>query len=118
MERKEFLRSLGAGAAFAITFPCLQGCSKDDMPDIPIPTGIDFTIVSQLLAFSRKQIIQPKVVNLNELLSKMKRMLLRLISEDIELSLKKSENLYAVQVDPGQVEQVIVNLAVNARDEA
>ena len=44
MERKEFLRSLGAGAAFAITFPCLQGCSKDDMPDNPIPTGIDFTI--------------------------------------------------------------------------
>ncbi len=44
MERKEFLRSLGAGAAFAITFPCLQGCSKDDSPDNPIPTGIDFTI--------------------------------------------------------------------------
>jgi len=44
MERKEFLRSLGAGAAFAITFPCLQGCSKDDAGDIPIPTGIDFTI--------------------------------------------------------------------------
>jgi len=44
MERKEFLRSLGAGAAFAITFPCLQGCSKDDSPENPIPTGIDFTI--------------------------------------------------------------------------
>jgi nitrite reductase/ring-hydroxylating ferredoxin subunit len=44
MERKEFLRSLGAGAAFAITFPCLQGCSKDDVQDIPIPTGVDFTI--------------------------------------------------------------------------
>ena len=44
MERKEFLRSLGAGAAFAITFPCLQGCSKDDSPGNPIPTGIDFTI--------------------------------------------------------------------------
>lgn len=44
MERKEFLRNLGAGAAFAITFPCLQGCSKDDSPENPIPTGIDFTI--------------------------------------------------------------------------
>lgn len=44
MERKEFLRSLGAGAAFAITFPCLQGCSKDDVQDNPIPTGVDFTI--------------------------------------------------------------------------
>ncbi len=46
MERKEFLRTLGAGAAFALTFPCLQGCSKDeDNGDIvEVPTGIDFTI--------------------------------------------------------------------------
>ncbi|PHQ60493.1 MAG: (2Fe-2S)-binding protein [Maribacter sp.] len=46
MERKEFLRSLGAGAAFAITFPCLQGCSNDEenREIIPVPTGVDFTI--------------------------------------------------------------------------
>lgn len=45
MERKAFLRSLGAGAAFALTFPCVQGCSKDDNLDTkPIPTGVDFTI--------------------------------------------------------------------------
>ncbi|MGB5237722.1 MAG: Rieske (2Fe-2S) protein [Flavobacteriaceae bacterium] len=46
MERKEFLRSLGAGAAFALTFPCLQGCSSDNEGEepIPIPTGVDFTI--------------------------------------------------------------------------
>ena len=46
MERKEFLRSLGAGAAFALTFPCVQGCSKDDSPGNtkPVPTGVDFTI--------------------------------------------------------------------------
>ncbi len=46
MERKEFLRSLGAGAAFALTFPCLQGCSKDDVngDKVEQPTGIDFTI--------------------------------------------------------------------------
>lgn len=44
MERKEFLRSLGAGAAFALTFPCLQGCSKEDVSENPIPTGVDFTI--------------------------------------------------------------------------
>ncbi|MDF0715954.1 Rieske (2Fe-2S) protein [Muricauda sp. 334s03] len=45
MERKEFLRSLGAGAAFALTFPCLQGCSKDDVGgDRDIPSGVDFTI--------------------------------------------------------------------------
>ena len=47
MERKQFLRSLGAGAAFALTFPCLQGCSKDDAPDgnvVEEPTNVDFTI--------------------------------------------------------------------------
>lgn len=46
MERKEFLRSLGAGAAFALTFPCLQGCSKDENAGEikPVPTNIDFTI--------------------------------------------------------------------------
>jgi len=47
MERKEFLRSLGAGAAFALTFPCLNGCSSDteeDLETFPEPTGVDFTI--------------------------------------------------------------------------
>ncbi|WP_222984760.1 ubiquinol-cytochrome c reductase iron-sulfur subunit [Flagellimonas meishanensis] len=46
MERKEFLRSLGAGAAFALTFPCLQGCSKDEVNGdiVEEPTGVDFTI--------------------------------------------------------------------------
>ena len=46
MERKEFLRTLGAGAAFALTFPCVQGCSKSDDPgdENPVPTGVDFTI--------------------------------------------------------------------------
>lgn len=47
MERKQFLRSLGAGAAFALTFPCLNGCSKDDSTDgniVEEPTGVDFTI--------------------------------------------------------------------------
>jgi Rieske Fe-S protein len=44
MERKAFLRTLGAGAAFALTFPCVQGCSKDNEGGLPIPTGVDFTI--------------------------------------------------------------------------
>ncbi len=45
MERKAFLKTLGAGAAFALTFPCLQGCSKDgDGGENPVPDGVDFTI--------------------------------------------------------------------------
>lgn len=46
MKRKEFLRTLGASAAFAVTFPCLHGCSSDseDLEQLPVPTGVDFTI--------------------------------------------------------------------------
>ncbi|NER10674.1 Ferredoxin subunit of nitrite reductase or a ring-hydroxylating dioxygenase [Muriicola jejuensis] len=44
MERKAFLKTLGAGAAFALTFPCVQGCSKDEAGGLPVPTGVDFTI--------------------------------------------------------------------------
>ncbi|MAU26886.1 MAG: (2Fe-2S)-binding protein [Muricauda sp.] len=46
MERKQFLRSIGAGAAFALTFPCINGCSSDneDLEQFPVPTGVDFTV--------------------------------------------------------------------------
>ena len=73
-------------------------------------------VTSQLLAFSRKQMTVTRVVDLNELIDKLVRMLGRLIGEDIELSLSLAEDLSAVDVDPGQIEQVVVNLAVNARD--
>ncbi|MBM4277315.1 MAG: PAS domain S-box protein [Deltaproteobacteria bacterium] len=74
------------------------------------------SLTRQLLAFSRKQVIQPKVVNLNTLVSNMDKMLRRLIGEHIELVTCLTENLGRVKVDPGQMEQVIINLAVNAKD--
>ena len=73
-------------------------------------------LTQQLLAFSRKQIIQPRVVELNEVVSHLANMLRRLIGDDIELSLKFSCSESRVKVDPGQIEQVIMNLAVNSRD--
>ncbi len=73
-------------------------------------------LTRQLLAFSRKQILQPQVINLNTVIADMKKMLGRLIGEDIDLKTILAEDLGAVQVDPGQMEQVIMNLAVNARD--
>lgn len=74
------------------------------------------SLTQQLLAFSRRQHLEPRVVNLNDVLSDMKRMLARLIGEDIELESRTTEDLWSVRVDPGQFQQVIVNLAVNARD--
>lgn len=74
------------------------------------------TITRQLLAFSRKQILQPRVLNLNELTAEVSKLLRRLIGEDVELVINAGSDLGRVKADPGQIEQVIMNLAVNARD--
>lgn len=73
-------------------------------------------LTRQLLAFSRKQVLQPQVVNLNTLLKELHKLLQRLIGEDIELTLVVDPVLGLAKVDPGQFEQAIINLAVNARD--
>lgn len=74
------------------------------------------SLTGQLLAFSRKQFLQPRVLQLNEVVQKMEKMLRRLIGEDVELSTAFDAALGRVQADPSQIEQVILNLAVNARD--
>jgi len=73
-------------------------------------------LTQQLLAFSRKQIIEPKILDLNDLIAGLKTMLARLIGENIELRAIPGVDLGLVKVDPGQIEQILMNLAVNARD--
>jgi PAS domain S-box-containing protein len=73
-------------------------------------------LTGQLLAFSRRQVLQPRVLDLNAVVSDMDMMLRRLIGEDIELATMLDPSLGAIRADPTQLEQVIVNLAVNARD--
>ena len=74
------------------------------------------SLTRQLLAFSRKQMLAPKVLDLNDVVTENLRMLTRLIGEDIDLVMIPGSELVPVKVDPGQIEQVILNLAVNARD--
>ena len=74
------------------------------------------SLTQQLLAFSRKQVLQPKILDLNEAVADIQKMLSRVIGEDIELIARLHPSLVPVKADPGQVEQVLMNLAVNARD--
>ena len=73
-------------------------------------------LISQLLAFSRKQIVSPEVIELNAIVARMDKMLTRIIGEHIRVSFKPAPDLWPIKADPTQIEQVIVNLAVNARD--
>lgn len=74
------------------------------------------SLTRQLLTFSRRQVIAPVAIDLNSLLRDMERMLSRLIGEDIEMKMVAKPDLWQVKVDPGQMEQVVMNLVVNARD--
>ncbi|MCB8947340.1 MAG: PAS domain S-box protein [Ardenticatenaceae bacterium] len=73
-------------------------------------------LTGQLLAFSRKQILKPSLINLNGLVTNMQKLLTRLIGEDITLTAVLHDNLWPITADSGQMEQVIMNLAINARD--
>jgi len=73
-------------------------------------------LTRQLLAFARKQTIDPKIINLNHVLDDMLKMLKRLIGEDIDLTWQPSQSLWSVKIDPSQIDQILANLCVNARD--
>jgi PAS domain S-box-containing protein len=73
-------------------------------------------LTRQLLAFSRKDVVAPRIVHLNEQVADLKGLLDRLLGEDIEFRMRPEADLWPIRIDPGQLEQVILNLAVNARD--
>jgi PAS domain S-box-containing protein len=88
----------------------------DDLQEIRRAGERAAALTSQLLAFSRKQILEPQVLDINRLVDGVTRMLRRLIGEEVSLSCRSEPALWRVRADPGQLEQVLVNLALNARD--
>lgn len=89
---------------------------RNDLAEIIQAAKRAVVLTKQLLAFSRRQIVQPRPIDLNELVLSMDEMLRRLLGEDIELHTLQSNENVVVKVDPVQVEQVVLNLAINARD--
>ena len=89
---------------------------RADVETIRVAVHRGAELTQQLLAFSRQQVLELKVVNLNELVSDTQRMLMRTIGEDVAIRVSLGEYLSAIRVDPGQVQQILLNLSVNARD--
>jgi two-component system cell cycle sensor histidine kinase/response regulator CckA len=88
----------------------------DDIQQIKSNSNRAAGLTRQLLAFSRQQTLRPQVLQLPDVISEVSHLLKRLLGETVQLVVKHGRNLGAVRADPGQLEQVIVNLAVNARD--
>jgi PAS domain S-box-containing protein len=90
--------------------------AHDDVGQLLAASQRAAQLTKQLLLFSRRQIVQPRVLELNGIVSNLEKMLRRVIGEDIQLETTLASNLAAMRADAGQIEQVIVNLSVNARD--
>ncbi len=89
---------------------------RADLDEIPRAADRAATLTRQLLAFSRKQVMQPRSLDLNAVVSGMETLLARLVGEDVVMDIQPAPDLWPVLADPGQVGQVLMNLAANARD--
>ena len=96
--------------------PDLSAEASDDVAEILNAGRSAAALTRQLLAFSRQSMLEPRVIDVNALIGRLEGMLRRVLREDIELRTTLEDGLLAIVADPGQIEQIIVNLAVNARD--
>ena len=90
--------------------------AREQIEEIKKASDRAASLTRQLLAFSRRQVLQPTSLDLNDRISQISKMLRRLIGDDVQLIVRPGDSLAAIEADPGQIDQVILNLAVNARD--
>jgi two-component system, cell cycle sensor histidine kinase and response regulator CckA len=130
-QRVEAIGRLAGGVAhdFNNLLMTIKGCSelllgafdrrdprREEVEEILKAADRATSLTRQLLAFGRRQVLQPQVLDLNAVVMNMDRMLRRLIGEDVQLITSLDSDLWSVKVDPGMIEQVVMNLAVNSRD--
>jgi PAS domain S-box-containing protein len=106
---------LGFADLLAVDLPAADR-RREDVDEIRKAAHRAAALTRQLLAFSRKQMLEPRVLGLNELVDNMDKMLRPILGENVELRAAPAPDLHAVRADPNQIEQVILNLAINARD--
>jgi len=130
-QRVEAIGRLAGGVAhdFNNLLMTIKGCSelllgafdrrdprREEVEEILKAADRATSLTRQLLAFGRRQVLQPQVLDLNTVVMNMDKMLRRVIGEDVQLIASLRRDLWSVKVDPGMIEQVIMNLAVNSRD--
>jgi PAS domain S-box-containing protein len=101
---------------FVLGDPTLPDEHRNDLGEVKKATDRATTLTRQLLAFGRTQVLRPSTIDLNDRLAELLPMLKRLFEATIEIRIEPAPDLWAVRADPGQIEQVLLNLAINARD--
>jgi signal transduction histidine kinase len=117
-QRLESIGRLAGGIAhdFNNLLAVILGKARRGLEQIREAAGNAATLTRQLLAYSRQQVLEPQIIDLNDVVRKIEPLIRRLIGEDIDFKIDLDEKLGRVKADPGQIEQVIMNLAINARD--
>jgi two-component system, cell cycle sensor histidine kinase and response regulator CckA len=105
-----------SSASFLVRGLAAADPRREDVEEIALAAKRAASLTRQLLAFSRKQVLEPRLLDLNGVLGNLEKMLRRLVGENIEIATVLPSGLGTVKADAGQLEQVIINLAVNARD--
>ncbi|MHB0878704.1 MAG: ATP-binding protein, partial [Anaerolineae bacterium] len=110
------LMAITGHANFALEDTTMAAETRDELTHLLRAAGRAADLTRQLLAFSRRQVIAPRVVRLNDLISDMEKMLQRMVGDGFALATEMADNLWLTSADPTQMQQVLINLVVNGRD--